>query len=154
MGQRFLYYVSDKRYWQCLTSSHLLLLHLALWERCGKQGWDKGLADLDKNPPWPPVCSAIQNCWNSCCHSCTLQLPRCRLPGDTLLCAPLQRRGQNSGQEGVKQGVSWLEQHKQLLHRHGQAESGKAQAWATRTCAHLRQGSPATTVLLCPISCF
>lgn len=143
MGQRFLYYVSDKRFWQCLTSSHLLPLHLTLWERCGKQGRDKGLADFDKTLPGPRSVRQYRTVETAASTAARCSYQRCRLPGDTLHCAPLQRRGQNSGREGVKQGVSWLEQHKQLLRRQRQAESGTAQAWAAHTCAHLRQGSPA-----------
>lgn len=54
MGWRFLYYASDKRHWQCLTSSHLLLLHLPLWEHSGNQKGDKGPTEIDKNLtcPW------------------------------------------------------------------------------------------------------
>lgn len=142
MGQRFLYYVSDKRFWQCLTSSHLLPLHLTLWERCGKQGRDKGLADLDKTLPGPRSVRQYRTVETAAATAARCSYQRCRLPGDTLHCAPLQRRGQNSGREGVKQGVSWLEQHKQLLRRQRQAES---------------VGSPylcsPTSGLPCPISC-
>lgn len=62
MGRGFLHYASDKRHQQCLTSSHLLLLHLPLWELCGNQKGDKGPTEIDKNLHPPLVGSGTGNC--------------------------------------------------------------------------------------------
>lgn len=109
MGWRFLYYASDKRHWQCLTSSHLLLLHLPLWEHSGNQKGDKGPTEIDKKPsPAPGMfrnTELLKQVLLQLHAGVRLCLLTCHLPGHALHCILMEDNIQAPGQAMVKEGV-------------------------------------------------
>lgn len=110
MGWRFLYYASDKRYWQCLTSSHLLLLHLPLWEHSGNQKGDKGTTEIDKKTftcPWyvQEYRTVETGAATAACRGTAWLINLSFARPCSLHCILMEDNIQTLGQARVKQGV-------------------------------------------------